>query len=97
MLIEETEHWRFMLIPKYGRKPYTKIYSKISCPSCGGKSAGGLFMVYEDGDCHRCNNTGEIEVDVTPRAPEPPEIPMSYIEHMKKAHKEYMNSQRKIK
>lgn len=91
MLIEETEHWRFVLIPEYRRKPFSRVYEKKTCFHCRGLSNNTLFRLDHE-DCSWCNNTGEVDVDVTPRAPEKPTIPQDYIDHMRKAHKEYMDA-----
>lgn len=92
MLIEETEHWRFTLIPEYRRKPYKKVYEKRQCYHCYGLSVPSLFSLDRE-DCFSCNNTGELDVDVTPKPPEKPEIPQDYIDHMRKAHNEYIRNQ----
>jgi hypothetical protein len=93
-MITETEHWIFQLIPRYVRRPYTKVYKKVTCNFCNGESStkqSPFSIDWHDRDCDWCFNTGEIEKEIPPVVPPAPTIPQSYIDHMKKAHKEYMD------
>ena len=84
---EETKHWRLEVIPRYVLKNNHEIvWRDITCPRCNG-SCG-----WYNEDCDECHNTGKIRIMKRKHEPKP-EISMEYVEHMKKAHRDFFDNQ----
>ena len=94
----DTEHYEFHVRPKFELKK--EFHSKrVTCVRCSGqgKTGGGFKSLDDPEDCYYCAGTGYSWKHVLDVVPEPPKIPEDYIEHMKAAHKAYLELKQKQK
>ena len=89
-MLQETEHWRLEIVPRYVRKPYEKKFSEVRCNCVDPESMS--FHAGNDPNCIHCHGTGSFFREIRETVPEPPAIDMAYIEHMRKAHKEFFGA-----
>lgn len=82
----DTEFWKLSVDAYFKPIPKPTQHECENC--CGwGTSGGGFKSIDGSQTCTTCNGSGQVTV--YPDLPEKPTIPNDFIEHMRKAYKEY--------